>query len=287
MTDSFPNVSRPDETGTPQTNQGGKADAAREQASDVKDHAVDAAGHVAQTSKERASDVVGEAKSQAQDLLAQTREELRDQAGHQQRRVAEGLRSVSDEFSEMARNSESGGMATELVQNAARRTGSIAGWLDDRDPGSLLDEVRRFASRKPGTFIAVAAAAGLLAGRLTRSIASGASEESGRSATTGTNTSTTNTGAGTAYGSSDPYPDAVTGPPVAVDTEAVGAPTTPLYSSLAGEETAGDGYVRDEHLGDEYVEGASAPERITPLVEGTSLDEGVAARVERPYGEER
>lgn len=282
MTDSFPNVSLPDEAGTSQTEQGGKVDAAREQASDIKDHAMDAGGHLAETSKERASDVVGEAKSQAKDLLGQTRDELRDQAEQQQRRVAEGLRSISDEFSQMAQNSENGGMASELVQNAAQRTGSIAGWLDDRDPGSLLSEVRRFASRKPGTFIAVAAVAGLLAGRLTRSIASSASDQSGDSASsgggsmnTGSSTGSANSGAGAAYGSTGQYGGAAGGSAVTPDTAGTGATSTPVYSALGGDEVAGDEY------SDEYVEGAGEPERIEPL------GEAPAGTAEHPFGEER
>src|SRR4029077_10670527 len=45
-----------------------------------------------------------------------------------------------------------------------------AGWLADRDPGALLDEVRSFARRKPGTYLAIALGAGVLAGRLTRGL---------------------------------------------------------------------------------------------------------------------
>ena len=44
----------------------------------------------------------------------------------------------------------------------------LAGWLDQRDPGELLDEVRGIARRKPGTFLLGALAAGVVAGRLTR-----------------------------------------------------------------------------------------------------------------------
>lgn len=43
----------------------------------------------------------------------------------------------------------------------------VASRLQDREPGELLDEVRRFARRKPGMFLLGAAAGGVLAGRLT------------------------------------------------------------------------------------------------------------------------
>lgn len=152
-------------------------DAARAQASGLKDHAVDAGGDVVETAKQAVGDVAQEAKTQAKDVWRQTQDELRTQAEVQQRRVAEGLHSVSRQFSQMAEQSPDDGVATDLVRRAATRTGSVASWLDRRDPGSLVDEVRRYAGRKPGTFIAIAAAAGLLAGRLTRSAASSTTEQ--------------------------------------------------------------------------------------------------------------
>jgi hypothetical protein len=70
----------------------------------------------------------------------------------------------------MARNSEQDGVATDLARDAAARARTAAEWLADRDPGSLLDEVRSFARRKPGTYLALALGAGVLAGRLTRGL---------------------------------------------------------------------------------------------------------------------
>ncbi len=70
----------------------------------------------------------------------------------------------------MARNSEQDGVATDLTRQAADRARTAAGWLADRDPGSLLDEVRTFARKKPGTYLALALGAGAIAGRLTRGL---------------------------------------------------------------------------------------------------------------------
>jgi hypothetical protein len=133
---------------------------------------------VAGTVKDQASNVAGEAKSQARNLMDQTRSELRDQAGVQQRRVSTGLHSVGDELQRMASTSENPGLATDLVRQASSRVEGIASWLEARNPGSLLEEVKRFARQRPGTFIAIAAGAGILAGRLTRSAVSGASDSS-------------------------------------------------------------------------------------------------------------
>ena len=151
------------------TGAGEKASQARDEAKNVAGDAQDATKHVAGVTKDQAANVVSEAKSQAKDLYAQATSELKDQAGTQQQKVADGLRSVSDELSSMAENGS--GVAGELVRNLSGRAGSVAGWLDGRDPGSLLNEVKSYAARKPGTFIAIAAGAGLLAGRLTKALA--------------------------------------------------------------------------------------------------------------------
>jgi hypothetical protein len=131
---------------------------------------------VAETAKTEAANVASEAKANAKDLLYQARSDLTDQAGAQQQKVASGLRSISDELHAMARASDQPGVASDLVQQAAERSSSVAAWLDGRDPGSLLNEVKSFARQRPGTFLLLAAGAGVLAGRLTRSLSAGAPE---------------------------------------------------------------------------------------------------------------
>ena len=56
--------------------------------------------------------------------------------------------------------------------------------LQTRDPAELLDEVRSFARRKPGIFLLGAAAAGIVAGRLTSGVKA-AHTDSGPSGTSG------------------------------------------------------------------------------------------------------
>jgi hypothetical protein len=154
-----------------------KAGVAKDQAAGVAGEAKDAAGHVGGVTKEQAGQVASEVKSQAKDLYAQATSELKDQSGTQAQKVSEGLRSVSDELSSMAEKSDGHGVASELVRNLSGRAGSAASWLDGRDPGTLLDDVKSFAARKPGTFIAIAAGAGILAGRLAKSLAAEAKSD--------------------------------------------------------------------------------------------------------------
>jgi len=152
-------------------------DVAKDQAGAVAGTASDAGKHVAGVAGEQAGQVASEASQQVRDLVHQTRGELTEQAATQQKRVAGGLRSLGEELHSMAQNSEQRGPATDLVKQAAERTGKVASWLEDREPGNVVDEVTRFARRRPGAFLAIAAGAGLLVGRLGRGLKS-ANEDS-------------------------------------------------------------------------------------------------------------
>lgn len=162
---------------------------AKHEAGDLKDTAVNEAGHVAETAKGEAKAVAQEVKYQAKDLFAQTQRELKDQAQVQQQRVASGLRSMSDELDSMTASAQNPGMASDLLRQASSRVAGAATWLGDRDPGSLLYEVKSFARRRPGTFIIGAAILGVVAGRLTRALAANASDSS--NATPGSRTAVT------------------------------------------------------------------------------------------------
>jgi hypothetical protein len=145
-------------------------DVAKEQAAAVRHGAADAGQHVADVAKDQAQSVVAEAGSQTADLLRQARSELTDQANAQQQRVARGLHALGDELQSMAQRSEQPGVATDLARQASSKTHDIASWLDSREPGQLVQELRAFARQRPGTFLLAAAGAGLLAGRLTRGV---------------------------------------------------------------------------------------------------------------------
>lgn len=182
-----PTVTAGPATGSSSGAASGKADAAKEQAGQVAQDAADAGKHVAGVAKDEAANVASEAKSQvkqvasetksqAKDLLHQATSELKDQAATQQQRAAAGIRTLSEQLSGMTSNAE-GGMAVDVVSQAASRLRGAADWLEAREPGSLLEEVKYFAARRPGTFIAIAAVAGVVAGRLTRGVAGALSDE--------------------------------------------------------------------------------------------------------------
>jgi vacuolar-type H+-ATPase subunit H len=155
------------------------AGVAREQASNVGQSVRDAGSQVAGTAAERAKDVVseaqgqardllGQAQGQARDLLGQAQQQARDQARTQQQQAAGRLHGLADELSAMADNGGQDGWGTELARQASWRLHDAASWLEQHEPADLVQEVRGFARRRPGVFVAAAAMAGIAAGRLTR-----------------------------------------------------------------------------------------------------------------------
>ncbi|HEY8306279.1 MAG TPA: hypothetical protein VIG79_06330 [Lapillicoccus sp.] len=152
---------------------------AADQAKQVGHEALDGGRQVAQVAVDEASSVVGEAGTQAKNLLGEARTQLTDQAATQQNNLATWISSIVDELDGMVDRSEGGnaqsGPATSLVRQVSSRGRSAAGWLESHEPADLLSETSRFARQRPGMFLALAAAAGLVTGRLTRGLTADAS----------------------------------------------------------------------------------------------------------------
>lgn len=149
---------------------------AKHEARYVAEDAKQGAAQVADTVKEETRGVAHDAQRQAKDVYHQVRGEAADQASAQQQRAASGLHSLASELDQMAGGAQERGVASDLAQQAAQRVHSVATWLEAREPGDLVEELRAFARRRPGTFLAGAAAVGLVAGRMTRGLADGSDE---------------------------------------------------------------------------------------------------------------
>ena len=158
-------------------------DTAKSEAANVKDTAAGAASDVAQTAKSEASNVASEVTQQARNLIDQTQSELRGQASNQQSALAEKLNGWASELGSMASKSDESGQMTGLAHEASRRVGEVSHWLDTHEPADLLTEVKQFARRRPVAFLALAAAAGIVAGRVTRgAVAANTNVDSGSDA---------------------------------------------------------------------------------------------------------
>jgi hypothetical protein len=217
------------------------AEVAREEAVGVGQHAREAGGQVAQTAVDQARQVAAETGRQARDLLGEAQGQMRDQASTQQQKAAQQLHSVADELGQMAANGGRSGVATEFAGQVASRLHGAASWLEQREPADLLEEVRNFARRRPGTFLIGAAVAGLAAGRLTRSLTASRQTQS-------------------AQGKQDVWPEAGSGVPAAtpaIPAEAAGT----FYPAADPVEPAGPLYPADPAGG----AGAGYPAATEPI----------------------
>jgi hypothetical protein len=154
------------------------AQTAKDSGAQVAQTAKESGSQVAQTAVEQVKTVAAEAQQQTRNLLGEAQGQVREQAKTQQQKARDGLRSLGDELRSMASNSGQSGPATDLAHQASQRAHAAADWLEQREPGDLLVEVRRFAQRRPAAFLAGALLAGVLAGRMTRGVIAASHDES-------------------------------------------------------------------------------------------------------------
>ncbi|MET0763217.1 MAG: hypothetical protein ABWY29_00025 [Blastococcus sp.] len=142
------------------------------EARNVGQTAAQAGSQVASTATEQAKEVAAETQRQAKDLLDQGRTQVKDQVITQQQKAGQSLSSLAQEIRALADGSSQGapGPARDLLQQASGTVENLAAMLQNKEPGELLDDIRSFARRKPGLFLLGAAAAGVLAGRLTSGV---------------------------------------------------------------------------------------------------------------------
>ena len=101
---------------------------------------------------------------------------------HTRTKAAQGLSSLAYELRGLANGTSTGapGPARDLLEQASGKVEEFSTWLQHREPADLLHEVRAYARRKPGMFLLGAAAAGVLAGRLTSGVKAVHSDDSGQ-----------------------------------------------------------------------------------------------------------
>jgi hypothetical protein len=144
--------------------------------------AADESRHVGQVAASEAGNVAGEGLHQVRHLADEAKVQLTEQGRTQRDRLVDTMKTFSGDLDKMANGeAPASGMATDLVRQAADRTREVYQRLDGREPAQILDDVRDFARRRPGTFLLGSLAAGIVAGRLLR----GAKDSSGSQQTGG------------------------------------------------------------------------------------------------------
>lgn len=224
------------------TAMGGAAESGQQAAQTAKEEGK----HVADVAMGEAQQVAAEARAQARNLVDEARAQVDEQARTQRDRLVTTLQTFGDDLERMARGEGAGdGMASDVVKQVVQRARDLSSQMDGREPTELLDQVRAFARRRPGTFLVGALAAGIVAGRLTRGVkevrSSQQSAQTGQTGDTGrlssgpglgeTGAAGTSTGAplaGTGYPATDPVY------PAGSDTPGTTSPGTPTSAPTSG-----------------------------------------------------
>lgn len=147
------------------THDPGATERAGQVASTARDEAQSVAGDV----RQEASAVASEAAAQVQNVVDETRSALRAQARQGTERTAGALDNLSAQFRALASGDREGaGELGRYADQASERLHTVAQRIGSRGFDGLVDDVQSFARRRPGLFLAAAAASGFAAGRLFR-----------------------------------------------------------------------------------------------------------------------
>lgn len=131
--------------------------------------AADEGKHVGSVATDEAKHVAGEAAEQARNLAESARAQVEEQGAAQRDKLAATLSTLGDDLDSMARGEKPApGIASDVISQVSQHARDLGQRIDGRDLDELLDDVRSFARRRPGTFLLGSLAAGVLAGRLLR-----------------------------------------------------------------------------------------------------------------------
>ena len=144
----------------------------REGASNVVAAAGEGVRDVAEEVGQQAKAVASEAKRQLDQVVNQGRDEVRQQLDQRNTQAAEQLRTLSRQFRALAEgNTSEAGPLLGYLSDAQSHVQRLATRLEMGGPQGVIDDITRFARRRPGMFLVSALGAGFLAGRVVRAAA--------------------------------------------------------------------------------------------------------------------
>jgi ElaB/YqjD/DUF883 family membrane-anchored ribosome-binding protein len=161
---------------------GGAPKGARDKAAEAAGTAQEELGSITQSAKsevgataaaagEQAKAVAHDARHQAKRVLDETRGQLTSQASEQAGRLAETARQASQQLQGVLQGGAApSGLVADLASQAQQLTERVADGLEQRSPEELMGEVRSFARRRPGAFLAAALGAGFVVGRVVKAV---------------------------------------------------------------------------------------------------------------------
>lgn len=121
------------------------------------------------TATEEARHLAHEAREQASTVLDRARDDVGTQLRDKGKEASDAMRRLADEFGCLASGRpDEAPRAREYAEMAEQRLNQMANRLDDGGPETAIDDIRRFARRHPGSFLAIAAGVGFGIARLAR-----------------------------------------------------------------------------------------------------------------------
>jgi hypothetical protein len=129
------------------------------------------AGAVVHEAAEQARRVAAEAKTQVRYVAEDAKMQLRGQAETQASRLADGLERFQQQGQALLAGDRDGaGQLADYADRALASVGQLTYQLRSRSVDDLVGDLRRYAQRRPGAFLAGAAVLGFVAGRMLRSV---------------------------------------------------------------------------------------------------------------------
>ena len=146
-----------------------KTEQAKQKATEVASAAGRSAAEVADQAKGQAAEVAATAADQVAHVVGSARDELRNRASTEAANLGDRLSEIAEELRAMRQASaEHSGVAASLVGGIADQVDRGARRLADGDLEAALEDIKRVARNRPGTFLAGAVGMGFLVGRLLR-----------------------------------------------------------------------------------------------------------------------
>jgi len=138
-----------------------------EQAQATKGEALNQASDLKDTALEHVGALTDDAKNKATNVAHDVRRELETQGDTQAKRAASALHSVGSQLHDMA-DSAQPGTVTDVTRQLADKSRQVATRLEEGGVQGVGDDLRRFARRQPGLFLAAAGIAGFVVTRVLR-----------------------------------------------------------------------------------------------------------------------
>ena len=122
------------------------------------------------------------AKDQFGQLATQTRQELKAQSEQRGEQLAARLQTWAGQMKALVEGRvDDAGELRGLIGDAQQRLESYASSLRERGPDGVMQDVRRFARRRPGMFLLAAGATGFAIGRIVKAGGMSSSQNEGLS----------------------------------------------------------------------------------------------------------